>query len=192
MCPEPGSRLFEDTRPSDYVVLKENAYAEELHRGGISLNALTDVERFHLTTIRSDNFDMEEIARLARSLQVLMAQFPLSTYYSTGSRRYRSICASNTKYQRQVGMRIVPDNAFEFFSEILKEQDTKRAIEFLVYQVCRASLKNGSGAVARVSAFNSDMPGAYYASLRSIEVSTAPNHSVLASSSEITIERHVN
>jgi radical SAM superfamily enzyme YgiQ (UPF0313 family) len=174
MCPEPGSSLFNSIPREEHVVLLESTYVEELGRGGIRVQQLTEVERFHLTTIRNRNFEIEEVARLARSLQLLMAEFPLSTYNLRQRLGNVELLVQHIlEYQLCSGMRITPATAFNFFCRILGNDPTGRSLEFLLYETCRAALKYGDASATHLSVFGSDMPDAYHKAFRNIEVAIA-------------------
>ncbi|SNT41257.1 Radical SAM superfamily enzyme YgiQ, UPF0313 family [[Luteovulum] sphaeroides subsp. megalophilum] len=163
MCPEPGSKLFDQTPACRHVVLADSTYVEELEAGGISLDGLTDVERYHLTTIESDNFDIREIGRFARSFQFLLGEFPLSLYLFTNTiDQTINLVHSVLGYQRRIDRRITESTAFDFFAPALAKSPEPRALEYLLYETCLASLQHSGGACAAPTAFGRDMPGAYH------------------------------
>lgn len=169
MCPEPGSQLYELVPKIDHVLLTESDYVEELTRGGISLTDLKEVERFHLTTINNGNFDIIEIARLARSMQFLMAEFPLALYLAKEALNGTEPLINHVVFhQRRCRNRITAANVFDVFIDVLRISPHKRALEFLLYEQSRASLKQDGATTVSQSAFAADMPAAYYRAVERI------------------------
>ncbi len=170
MCPEPGSSLYETTPKDKHVLLTDTTYVEELRGGGMHVESLTDAERSHLITIESDVFDIVAVARLARSMQFLMAEFPFSVHAVMQARggTVQALLEEALGYQEKLGSRIMISTVYDFFRPRVDAVRTPRADEFLLYEYLRAMVKRSADHPVPPAAFKSDMPGAYHAAVRSV------------------------
>lgn len=164
MCPEPGSSLHQTTPVEQRVLLRDSAYVEELEAGGIDLSALAYCEYSHLVTIRSEAFDIEEIARLARSMTLLMADYPVSLHAALRNQDgdIPGLLRRVMAFQSLLGRRLSTATAFECLSQMLDGASGSRDREYLRYEYAKALFKNEGRSPIRPSEFGKDMPAAYY------------------------------
>jgi radical SAM superfamily enzyme YgiQ (UPF0313 family) len=168
MCPEPGSEIHAATPIERFSLLQDCVYARELRRGGLNPDTLNPIARYHVLTISNPNYDIQAMACVCSSMQLLMTEFPhllFELLVAEGSvgRLLERICI----HTQRNGI-LSFDNVGVLAGIVSSEARHPRFSEFYSYELAKATHKRGLIPHARMTDFRSDMPHAYYRAIRAI------------------------
>jgi hypothetical protein len=153
MCPEPGSALNLTTPKDKQIILHTGKRCDELRAGGVQIELMKPAERMHLVAVANENFDIVEIAAVARTIQLLMGDYPATLFYLWSSLGGSSSLFL-TKLWRLIRCRgeVQPDDAFEEI--ILLFQPSESEAEIALYESALAMRKRDSKCSVPISVFS--------------------------------------
>ena len=162
MCPEPGSALYLDTPEAKRVILHDGDRCDELRAGGIEIESMKPSETMHLVAIANENFDIVEIAAFARSIQLLMSDFPVTLSYL-----WLSLERSPSRLLDQIRRRIRAEgeiranHAVDSLVSLSRGSDSE--MEIALYESALSCRKRGINSWIPASAFNPQAGARYSA-----------------------------